>query len=249
MINNFDASVLELKQGYIRDNEIYRCLFCPRQFLRGDIYSFGERLVEAETAARLHIEEEHASAFDVLIAEGKKNTGLTEVQSELLSLFYAGLSDKEIAAKTGTSPSTVRYQRFNMREKARQAKVFLALFELTEERAKEAKINIHKGATMVDERYMITEEETEKILKTFFSSLNPPVLKAFPPKEKKKLAILRVIIGQFEKERRYTEKEVNEILKAVFEDYVTLRRYLIEYGFMDRAQNGSEYWLKDSELP
>jgi len=241
---DFDAGAGELKHGYVRENDVYRCLFCSREYSPGDIYSFGERLVDAKTAARLHIREEHGSVFDVLIAQDKKITGLTEVQNELLSLFYTGLSDKEIAAKTGTSPSTVRYQRFNLREKARQAKVFLALFELMEDRAKETKINIHKGATTVDERYLITEEETEKILKTFFTSLNPPVLKAFPPKEKKKLAILRVIYGQFEKERKYSEKEVNEILKAIYGDYVTIRRYLIEYGFMERTNNCEEYRLK-----
>jgi hypothetical protein len=42
----------------------------------------------------------------------------------------------------------------------------------------------------------------------------------------------------------YAEKEINEILKAIYEDYVMLRRYLIEYGFIDRKSDGSEYWLK-----
>ncbi|WP_317628394.1 DUF2087 domain-containing protein [Paenibacillus darwinianus] len=37
--------------------------------------------------------------------------------------------------------------------------------------------------------------------------------------------------ASFKLRRRYTEKEVNELLKRVYaKDYVTLRRYLIEYG-------------------
>ncbi|HDR8220879.1 TPA: DUF2087 domain-containing protein, partial [Bacillus cereus] len=26
--------------------------------------------------------------------------------------------------------------------------------------------------------------------------------------------------------------------------FVTLRRYLIEYGFLDRTDDGSQYWVK-----
>jgi len=38
---------------------------------------------------------------------------------------------------------------------------------------------------------------------------------------------------------------VNEIIKNRYPDFVTIRRYLIEYGFMERKPNGSEYWLKE----
>ena len=245
MNKHFNVSVDELKQGYTKAGGVFQCLFCGQRYLSGDVYAFGSRFVEAGTAIGLHIEQAHHSVFDVLIAEDKKITGLSNVQSELLSCFYSGMPDKEIAAKTNTSPSTVRYQRFNLKEKARQAKVFLALFELMEERAKdEPKLKAHAGATMVDERYMMSEEEEQKIIGTFFASLNPLVLKSFPPKEKKKLVILRIISGQFEKGTRYDEKQVNDILKPVYDDYATVRRYLIEYGFMERTQNCGEYWVK-----
>ena len=243
MIDGID--VRELKQGYKRADNVFCCLFCEQKYLSGDIYTFSDRMVEASTAIRLHIQEAHCSAFDVLIAQDKKHTGLTNVQSELLAYFYEGIPDKEIAARTNTSQSTVRYQRFNFKEKARQARVFLALYELMDERSKdEYKPKVHEGATMVDERYMTSEAEAQKITETFFSSMNPLILKSFSPKEKKKLVILRVIAGQFEKGRKYEEKELNDILKAIYEDYVTIRRYLIEYGFMDRTSDCKEYWLK-----
>jgi hypothetical protein len=56
--------------------------------------------------------------------------------------------------------------------------------------------------------------------------------------------VLREVARRFETERFYNEKEVNELLKTVYDDFVTLRRYLIEYGFMDRKPDGSQYWLK-----
>ena len=104
---------------------------------------------------------------------------------------------------------------------------------------------IHAGATMVDERYMTTAEEKQKIIETYFISLAPLVLKEFPPKEKKKLVILRVISEQFEAGKRYSEKEVNQVLKPIYDDHATIRRYLIEYGFMERTQNCEEYWLME----
>jgi hypothetical protein len=108
-----------------------------------------------------------------------------------------------------------------------------------------AETEIHPGATMVDERYMTTNDENQKIIHTYFSSLNPLVLKAFPPKQKKKLVILRVIAQAFEPGRRYGSKELNRILKPIYEDHATIRRYLIEYGFMERTADGGEYWLKN----
>ena len=107
-----------------------------------------------------------------------------------------------------------------------------------------AENEVHNGATMVDERYMVTAEECEKIISTYFETSSPLVLKLLPPKEKKKLVILRVISEQFEKDRRYSETEVNQILKLIHEDYATIRRYLIEYGFMERTSDCRVYWLK-----
>lgn len=43
----------------------------------------------------------------------------------------------------------------------------------------------------------------------------------------------------------YSEREVNRILKRIYEDYANLRRALIEYGFIDRTNDGSSYWVKE----
>lgn len=98
---------------------------------------------------------------------------------------------------------------------------------------------------MIDERYVITEQERDKILRISFESLEPLRLKMLSAKEKKKVVVLTKIAEQFEKGRIYTGKETDQILRQIYDDYVTLRRYLIEYGFMDRKADGSQYWLKD----
>jgi len=241
-----NANMEDLMRGWSQQDGVCHCLFCGEGFPVGDIFAVGERLVDAPTAARLHVERAHGGVFGALLAGGKKSTGLTEGQSRMLSLFYIGVPDGDIASALGISAATVRFQRFHLREKARQAKVFLALFALLERRPRKAEEpKVHKGATMVDERYMTTDEEARKIIETFFSSLEPLKLKSLSSKEKKKLVILRVIAARFEAGRRYPEKEVNGILKDIHGDYATLRRYLIEYGFLERTQDCGEYWVKE----
>ena len=97
---------------------------------------------------------------------------------------------------------------------------------------------------MIDARYAITEEEQEKYLKKYFPWGPDNALSEFPKKQKRKLIILNHIIKHFELNKKYTEKEVNEILKSIYVDYVSIRRYLIEYGFMERMQDCSFYWVK-----
>lgn len=66
-------------------------------------------------------------------------------------------------------------------------------------------------------------------------------IKAFPAQEKKLLVIVRHVLQAFEPDRRYTEKEVNELIKERFhEDCASIRRHFIEYKFMSR-ENGV-YW-------
>ena len=68
-------------------------------------------------------------------------------------------------------------------------------------------------------------------------------LKQIPTKRKKFEAILRYVVRAFEPGKRYTEKEVNEILGQYNEDTAILRRGLVDYQMMDREPDGTAYWL------
>jgi hypothetical protein len=246
-------SLDEVKNGYSYNLEtnVYTCLVCGREFEVGEMFSFDGRFFEASKAVRIHVYKEHGDMFEILASYDKKYTGITENQKELLMMMHNGLSDNEIAKKTGTAPATVRHQRFVFREKAKQAKLYLAIFEIVEKSMAEKKtrnidnelIDIHRGAKMIDDRYFITKSEEDKIVAAAFESLQPLKLKVFSPKEKKKIVVLRKIASQFERGRKYSEKEVNSVLKEIYDDFATIRRYLIEYGFMDRAKDCSVYWL------
>jgi predicted transcriptional regulator len=70
-------------------------------------------------------------------------------------------------------------------------------------------------------------------------------LKRIPSQWKKREAILRYLAEQFEWDRRYTEKEVNEILSRTHEDFASLRRYLVDS--LRLARDHEIYWRVDEE--
>jgi hypothetical protein len=65
-------------------------------------------------------------------------------------------------------------------------------------------------------------------------------ISTMPAKRSKRLVLLDHVAGLFEIGVHYDEQDVNSILRAVFDDYVALRRYLVDEGFLDRAEG--EYW-------
>lgn len=248
MLNDIlDYTIEEIKSGYSFDklNNKYICNICGREFFVGEIYKFNERYFDSSAAVTIHISSEHDTVFDQLINSENKYLGLTENHKRLLSLMNQGMSDNDIAKLLGVSSSTVRHQKFMFREKAKQAKMYLAVYELALDKKSvtDNLVDIHNSATMVDDRYITTLEESDKILKNAFISFSPLKLKLFSAKEKKKIVILKKIVEQFEAGKRYEEIEVNRILKDIYDDYPTLRRYLIEYGFMERTTDCKEYWL------
>ena len=69
-----------------------------------------------------------------------------------------------------------------------------------------------------------------------------------PARQKKTLVIIRWLATFFEPERLYTETEVNEVIKSVYaEDYVSLRRDLVDLGYLRRERGGGKYWLTPAD--
>ena len=101
----------------------------------------------------------------------------------------------------------------------------------------------HKTATTLDDRFNITDKEKAKVISTYMDESG--ALKNYPAKEKKKIIILEEISKNFSKGKHYSEKEINRIIKRIYEDYATIRRALIEYGFLDRNNTGTNYWVND----
>ena len=235
----WNATSDDLKCGYVQEKYHYVCLLCGKKIEKGIVYPDEGILYEADRYMRLHIDRIHESVFDYLTRLDKKFTGLTEHQTGLVRLFHQGKSDEEVQKELGIgSASTIRNHRFTLKEKERQSKVYLVMMELLKDKGKLATplIRPPKTAEMLEKR----------LLKTLFPEGTEGPLTTFSIKENHKLVVLQEIAKRFQDEQTYTEKEINQILKVVYHDFATLRRYLIEYKFLCRTPDGSQYWLRNN---
>lgn len=240
------------KKGYREEEEGYFCIICGAYFEKGRIYSLESGMYDAYGAVRRHAAAIHGNMADYILEQETGLTGISEIQRQILKMMSQGKSDKEIGEAAGIAASTVRNHRFKLREREKQAKMFLTLMECLEEKISAgigdsdagALMEVHSSATMIDDRYGITEQEREKTIKTYMDEYG--AIRQFPAREKKKIILLREIVKNFKKNAEYSETEVNRILERIYqEDYPSLRRALIEYGFMDRSRDCKVYRVKE----
>lgn len=193
-----NATIDDFKRGYLWNNKEaqFVCLIC------------GEKIGDKDDSVNIHIEK-HGNSIERLLLLDKKYTGLTEIQKEFLAMVSNKCSDKEIARRLPCAESTVRNMRFALRERARQARAFLAVMELVEED---------------------------------MPTVTQPKLRTFPAREGKRKELLPRFASLFEPNREYTEKEVKKIIKPIYEDDATIRRYLVDYGYLIRNSDGSKYF-------
>jgi biotin operon repressor len=82
------------------------------------------------------------------------------------------------------------------------------------------------------------DEARQQVLEVFFQDGR---LTSIPAQRSKRLIILEELAQRFTWGHIYSELEINAILKPIFDDTASLRRYLIDEGIMSREQG--RYWL------
>ena len=95
---------------------------------------------------------------------------------------------------------------------------------------------VSKEPAEVDEQQKREEQYRQKVIKAFFDYGK---LRSIPVQRKKKLICYEKIAELFEIGRVYEEKEVNEIITPIHEDYCTIRRDMISEGIFRRE--GTKY--------
>ncbi len=75
------------------------------------------------------------------------------------------------------------------------------------------------------------ERERTKVLRDFFDGSR---LRSIPAGRRKRVIVLRHLLERFAPGRDYPEREVNDLLREAHEDVATLRRELVDYGYMTR---------------
>jgi len=80
---------------------------------------------------------------------------------------------------------------------------------------------------------LIGEEPEDRVIRAFFDGSR---LRQIPASRKKRVAVLRHLLSRFVPGQNYPEIQVNELLRSAHEDVATLRRELVDYGFMTRER-------------
>lgn len=86
--------------------------------------------------------------------------------------------------------------------------------------------------------------ESARVLRAF---VHDGRLQSIPTTRSKRLVILDVLAQEFEPGRHYSESMVNLMLGKWHPDTAALRRYLVDEGFLDRAQG--QYWRAGGSVP
>jgi hypothetical protein len=87
------------------------------------------------------------------------------------------------------------------------------------------------GSVLNDQTQQPDNAEDNAVLRAFFDG---PRLRQIPAARKKRVIVLRRLLERFAPDRAYREAEVNELLREAHDDVATLRRELVDYGFMVR---------------
>jgi hypothetical protein len=100
------------------------------------------------------------------------------------------------------------------------------------------------SVTALDSASIISALAGEASLRPFVAD---GTISTLPARRARLRLLLDVVAQGFEPGVRYTERVVSEFLATLHPDYAALRRYLVDEGFLSRA-NG-EYWRSGGTVP
>ena len=72
----------------------------------------------------------------------------------------------------------------------------------------------------------------------------------WPKKTYDKINVLKYLQGKFEPDKKYSEVEVNAVLKTwhTFNDHALLRRELFDKFLLERTPDCKEYWVNTNKI-
>ncbi|MDQ7829219.1 MAG: metalloregulator ArsR/SmtB family transcription factor [Armatimonadota bacterium] len=170
-----------------------------------------------------------------------------EVPFEDLVEFFKVLSDRtrlrivgllaerpryvqELAQALGVSAPTVSHHLFRLRAAGlvtagrRDQHVY---YRLESERL------AHLSRALLPRQAAPAAEERDQVLRAFFPDGR---LRRLPAARRKRLMVLEEVARRFAPDRAYSEREVDQVLKALYHDHCELRRALVDHGLMRRER-------------
>jgi biotin operon repressor len=162
-----------------------------------------------------------------------------ESRLRILGLLAEGpLVGKEIAASLELTPPTVSH---HMR-KLVDAGIVTAASDAQMQRYalnSDLLLDLRRTPLAAPPPNLVADGQTEegafraKVLKNFFDDGR---LKSIPAQRKQRVIVLQHLVERFDPARTYPEREVNDLLRPAHDDVASLRRELVDYGFMTRER-------------
>ena len=156
------------------------------------------------------------------------------------SLNQGEMYTELLAERLDLTPSTVSFHMKKLEDaglivsrKEQYYTVYSLNREVLEKTLYEAAVS---APEQTDEQQKREEAYRRKVISAFFEYGK---LRSIPVQRKKKIICYEQIAKLFEPGKVYEEKEVNEIISPVHEDYCTIRRDMISEGILRR--DGSRY--------
>ena len=154
------------------------------------------------------------------------------------SLTQGEMYTELLAERLGLTPPTVSFHMKKLEDaglvvshKEQYYTVYSLNREMLEKTIYEAAVSEPDQA---DEQQKREDEYRSKVIRAFFEYGK---LRSIPVQRKKKLICYEQIAARFETGKVYEEKEVNEIISTIHEDYCTIRRDMISEGIFRREGN------------
>lgn len=156
------------------------------------------------------------------------------------SLTRGDMYTELLAERLGLTPSTVSFHMKKLEDAGlvtSRKEQYYTVYSLRRELLEKTVYDLTASApAQTDEQQKREEAYREKVIKAFFEYGR---LRSVPVQRRKKLICYQVIAEKFEIGRVYSEKEVNEIISPIWDDYCTVRRDMIGEGIFSRE--GGKY--------
>ena len=105
-----------------------------------------------------------------------------------------------------------------------------------------------KSENIMDERVFMDSSILKEQISQFLDKEGRIV--RWPKKTSDKINVLKYLQGKFESDKKYSEIEVNAVLKTwhTFNDHALLRRELFDKFLLERTPDCKEYWVSTEKL-
>lgn len=143
---------------------------------------------------------------------------------------------EELAERTRLAPSTISFHLRRLEAAGLVTKRKEQYYVFYELRADLLRLTLRELVALPpredDPERQRLERYREQVVEGFFRDGR---LVQLPKKWRKRAIVLEEFLGEFETDREYGEREVNERIGKRYEDYCTIRRMLVDEGYMTRT--------------